>query len=67
MKNKLKAINLESSYSKLTNKNLSKIFGGGSCNNTGSSSGCDNTAICGCTIKCPFCGCGMNNCSCGAK
>jgi hypothetical protein len=47
LKEKLKLADFESTYEKLSNKKLSKIFGGSSCT-TGSSSRCDNTAVCTC-------------------
>lgn len=52
LKEKLKLADFESSYEKLSKSNLSKIFGGSSCT-TGSSSGCDATAVCTCPKKPP--------------
>ncbi|AZB23350.1 MULTISPECIES: hypothetical protein [Chryseobacterium] len=53
---KLKVASFESNYGKLSKKSMLSVFGGGSCGATGSSSGCDATAVCGCvtqTIKKP--------------
>ncbi|WP_164998735.1 hypothetical protein [Flavobacterium sp. 140616W15] len=47
LKEKLKLADFESKYEKLSDKKLSKIFGGGSCK-TGSSSSCHSTAVCNC-------------------
>lgn len=50
LKEKLKLINLDSNFERLSEEKLSMVFGGGSCT-TGSSSGCDRTAVCTCPQK----------------
>lgn len=48
---KLKIASFESNYGKLSKKSMLNVFGGGSCGATGSSSGCDSTAVCGCVTQ----------------
>jgi len=53
LREKLRLADFESEFERLSKDKLSKIFGGGSCNRTGSSSKCDKTAVCNCPAPPP--------------
>lgn len=50
LEEKLLSSSFDSNFSKLSKGNMAKVIGGGSCGRTGSSSKCDNTAVCNCPI-----------------
>ncbi|WP_353935625.1 ComC/BlpC family leader-containing pheromone/bacteriocin [Pedobacter panaciterrae] len=61
LKKKLEKISLNQDFQTLTTEDLIRVVGGmssvpGSCGHTGSSDGCDATAVCNCNVPPPASG-----------